>query len=356
MTMSGKTRGMKLSVSVPDLGGQRLSFMPCLGRREAVPSGPSADEVSPTYQRIREVFGRRDELDARRAERKTGLVASRSELSEFKAQEQRHKHALEGAHRKELTSLRTLEAVTRKQLVDDLERRKQEVRQIEGNRKMAVAVEKAEDAMEDRRQKVAQSLEAWRSGCERAEQLKRHQDREKLETHKLTANSYSLKLQRVGDTHRNRADTQPQKNNHLKASIQSSLRVQLEDRRRREAGEMDEAINAKLEAASERRRHALVGSRYGFVERAFGEQAAGFDAKHQVSVDRRTRAWKDGLEGTTGLLGLLEYGMSQVAPPPGTDLAIASLSREDAMADEGQPALSLVVSGSGQPGDPLVDL
>ncbi|CAK0908497.1 unnamed protein product, partial [Prorocentrum cordatum] len=94
--------------------------------------------------------------------------------------------------------------------------------------------------MEERRLKVSQSLETWRSGCDRAEQLKRLQDEQKLEAHKLTAKSYSLKLQRVGDTHRSLADTQPQKNSRLKTSIQSSLKVQLEDRRRREAGEMDE--------------------------------------------------------------------------------------------------------------------
>ncbi|CAK0809721.1 unnamed protein product, partial [Prorocentrum cordatum] len=146
-------------------------------------------------------------------------------------------------------------------------RRKQEVRQIEGNRKMAVAVEKAEDR--GRHGGAApEGVAVPRDVAQRVRQggAAETPDEQKLEAHKLTAKSYSLKLQRVGDTHRSLADTQPQKNSRLKTSIQSSLKVQLEDRRRREAGEMDEAISAKLQAASERRRAALLGSRYGLVE------------------------------------------------------------------------------------------
>merc|ERR1712187_341245 len=100
------------------------------------------------------------------------------------------------------------------------------------------------------------------------------------------------RLDKIGYDRHNRSETHMHKNTALKVSIQASSRGLLEQRREQKAAKIQVELEAKQQSAAERREKGYVG-RYGFVEKAFGPGANGFDAKHHwMTPDRRDGSWK----------------------------------------------------------------
>merc|ERR1712048_345311 len=158
------------------------------------------------------------------------------------------------------------------------------------------AVAKAEDMVEEKRDKAAETLEAWRSGVDRAERNLREKELRMTKDAETNWAGYMERLWKIGISKHNRLESQAQKNDELKTRIQSSLVAQLEERQRKESSMLNQALTAKQQAAAFRREKGMTG-RYNFVEKAFGPQAVGFDAKHHwATTDRRSSSWQKSAE------------------------------------------------------------
>lgn len=107
--------------------------------------------------------------------------------------------------------------------------------------------------------------------------------------------------------------SQGQLNDELKTRIQDSLVAQIREQDVVKSASRAEAYHEKLEKAAARRHTHQSGNRYCFVEKAFGANSAGFDAKHHsVAVDRRSKSWRKSAEGWAKIKGSFS---APVLPP-----------------------------------------
>lgn len=315
----------KGAVSLPELSDPS-SRMPCLGRHPIAASGVTDDEISPTFRRVREVCNRRDATEALLEEKQQELARS-STINTFKAQEQQRERELQVMRQKEFQRMRTIDFEARKQLADQLQRRRLELKLAESSKKMVRATEKAEDKLEEKRQKAAASLELWRYGCERAEKHKRMMDRIARSSGLAKQEISVQRHAKVTQANQPASELQFQKDERMKANVQASLKEQLAEKARKDNAERAEALEARLEAAARRRQQALFGSRYNLLERAFGGDAVGFDAKnHSISVDRRSDSWKKAMQERDPVLGRLQGEVASLASSMSGPLSPEKLS------------------------------
>merc|ERR1712048_189140 len=113
MSEGGSTFGLAPSLE-PTGTWNPLERMPCQGRHPAVRS----DMPSPTLMKVREVYNRRDEADARWVDDRREAMVRRFALNDFKAQEQLRERQLETIKQKELHKVRMLEAQEKKEMYD----------------------------------------------------------------------------------------------------------------------------------------------------------------------------------------------------------------------------------------------
>jgi hypothetical protein len=266
-----------------------LEMMPCLGRRPQI----RCDEESPTLTKVREVCKRKNEQDERWVDERREAISRRIALNSFKAKEQQREFLLEIFKQKELHKLRMYSAEERKSILNAEEEELAEQQSISRIQKVYYAVERSEKATEDKRDQVSLSLEEWRARVAGANHNMRKMEVVKTREAQRAQQKYMERLNAIGERRQITVVSQSRKNDELKKRIQTSLVQQLAEQRQQEKSACAEALQAKHEAAEFRRLRHKLGHRYGFSERAFGESAMDFDAKHHmVAVDRRGESWR----------------------------------------------------------------
>lgn len=270
-----------------------LEMMPCLGRHPPV----RADMESPTLLQVREVFQRREEQDSKWVEARSGGIARRLALNAFKAREQQRELLLQDFKQNELHKVRMLQAEEKKAMMDAETQERTEVMGIQKIHRLMVANDRAERLKEEKRDQAQLTLQAWHEGVERATQHIRKTEWEARKDGERRMDKYVKRLTAMGEGRQNVVRSQGQKNDELKTRIQCSLSSQLKEQQIQDSLTRAEAYKTKLDNAAVRRQFAQLGSRYCLVEKAFGANSVGFDAKHHsVAVDRRGKSWRDNSE------------------------------------------------------------
>merc|ERR1711933_113392 len=189
------------------------------------------------------------------------------------------------------------EAEERKAIYDAAFREKMDAIETGKLRQLMRAAARADDTVEKRRAKATEALEVWRSGVERAEKLSRAKELSMVEDAEGSWAAYTSRLWKIGADRHHAPVSRQREDARLKAKIQKALVEQIDEKRKLDGIARLEALEAKLEAARERRKQGLFGSHYNFVGQAFGSTAPGFDAKHHwMTVDRRSLQWKRNIE------------------------------------------------------------
>jgi hypothetical protein len=263
--------------------------------------------------KVREVYNRRDVQDAQWGNDREEAISRRLALNAFKAREQQRELLLQDFKQKELHKVRMLQAEEKKAMMEAEARERTEVMGIQKIHRMMVANERAERQKEEKRENVQDSLMAWEAGVQRAQQYSRKTEWEKRKDGERSRERYLKRLVTIGESKMNIVRTQQQKNDELKSNIQTSLSTQLKEQALQESAGRAEAYKTKIDAARERRKLMQLGSRYCFVEKAFGSNAIGFDAKsHSVAVDRRGKSWQKQAEDWSKIKG--SFSMPELPP------------------------------------------
>lgn len=274
----------------PEIPKGPLEMMPSLGRHPPI----RADQASPTLTKVREVYQRRDELDAKFVEERAEAISRRLALNSFKAREQQRELSLQDFQTKELHKVRMLQAEEKKAMLEAERQQNIELMGIQKIHRIMLANERAECIKEEKREGVQHSLDIWKEGVQRCDHMLKKSEWEKRKDGERNHGKY---MQRLNTIAQNKIESKQsrnhvQKNDDLKSSIQSSLCSQLKEQEIQNSLDRADAFNEKQNAAAFRRQCHMLGNRYCFVEKAFGANAIGFDAKsHSVAVDRRSKSW-----------------------------------------------------------------
>lgn len=288
-----------------------LEMMPCLGRHPPIRS----DQQSPTLEKVREVYQRRDEQDKKWIDERHEMINRRTAMNAFKAREQQRELLLQDFKQKELHKVRMLQAEEKKAMLEAEALERTEVMSIQKIHRLISANERAESYKLDKRDQAQVSLEAWHAGCERAHDRNRKLEWEKYREGERNYQKYMQRLTALGESRMvdSKNKSQEQLNGELKARIQDSLVFQIKEDDQRKSEERAEALRTKLENAAIRRSMHQSGNRYHLVEKAFGANSVGFDAKHHtVSVDRRSKSWQKSAEAWNKMKGSFS---APVLPP-----------------------------------------
>merc|ERR1712204_85483 len=140
---------------------------------------------------------------------------------------------------------------------------------------------------------------------------------------------YMQRLTAMGEVRMNSSSnrSQGQLNDELKIMIQDSLVSQIKEQDVELSAARIQALREKQEQAAIRRHTHQSGNRYCFVEKAFGSNAAGFDAKHHaIATDRRSKSWQKSAEAWAKMKGSFSAPVLPPASPllPGATLNEAS--------------------------------
>lgn len=275
--------------TMESLSHEPLELMPCMGRHPLI----RKDEESPTLAKVREVYLRRDEQDSKWVDSRREAIARRLALNAFKAREQQRELLLQVFKQKELHKVRMAEAEVRKTMIDAELEERTEVMSIQKLHRLMAANERAERTVDEKREEATLRLESWREGVVKCEKYIKKKEIEKRKEGEISLQKYMTRLNALGESRKVVSATQAQKNDELKTRIHASLSAQLEEQSNQLAASRSEAIETKQKAAAERRNQAQLGNRYHFIERAFGNEAIGFDAKHHAfAIDRRGNSWR----------------------------------------------------------------
>jgi hypothetical protein len=240
-----------------------------------------------------EVYKRREYEDERMIHERRETMDRRHAINAFKAHEQQREEQLRTMKQVELHNIKMAEAEERKALYDAAFREKMDSLEDGKLTRLVRASDTADSAVENKRVKATEALELWRAGVERAERLSKRRELGKIEKAESKWTEYTSRLWKIGADRHHAPVSQKREDARLKAKIQKALVERLDDNRKIEGNARMQALEAKLEAAANRRRQGLLGSRYDLVEKAFGSSALGFDAKHHsVHVDRRSPQWR----------------------------------------------------------------
>jgi len=268
---------------------QTQERMPCQGRRPAV----RKDAASPTLKRMREINNKREATDIRLAEERREAMAQREARNLQRAQEQQEELQREAQKTQEMLKVRRADAKERKQQLDAEAAERAELANVDAMEKMLHAEERSFDMSEQRRQKALDTLETWSHGVDRADAYLRRVEHDTIAKAEQSWSNYMDKIWRLGVSRHTQVENSMEASNSLKAAFQTSLVQKIKEEQLQKSAAIDKAMHERLEAASLRRQTGQMGTRYNFVEKAFGPQASSFDLKsHTVSIDRRKPAWK----------------------------------------------------------------
>jgi hypothetical protein len=299
-----------------------LEMMPCLGRHPPI----RADQESPTLLRVRDVYQRRDEQDARWVDERRDKIGHRLALNAFKAKEQQRELLLQDFKQKELHKVRMLQAEEKKAVIDFEAQERTEVMSIQKIHRLRLANERVEEMKEEHRERVTDALDSWQEGVQRAKQLARKTEWEKRKEGERNLVKYMTRLEAMGESRHHIVKSQVQKNDDLKRQIQTSFSWQLKEQDAEARLAKAEANAARHEAAALRRSYSQLGNRYCLVEKAFGANSVGFDAKHHsISVDRRCNSWQKNAEAWAKTKG----SFSAPVLPPARPLSPGGTFDED---------------------------
>lgn len=267
--------------------------MPCLGRRPAV----RHDAESPTLMKVKEVFHKKDEADAKWLSERKRAMAEREAANAFKSQEQQRALEARTTQHKELHKVRMMETEERKLLMDAASLTKRQTDAVVKTRKLEVASELAEEMTERKRDKATETLEDWRRGVMRSARHFQQKEQQLQHEGQLGMERYLEKLARVGSLKHTVLESHAAKNDRLKTRIQGSLVDLLRAEQRERGAKLSEELESKMEAAALRRKQLQFGAKYCFLEKSLGEQAVGFDVKYDPTVvDMRKKLWQKNLE------------------------------------------------------------
>lgn len=242
---------------------------------------------------MREVYNKREEADQRWVDERREAIARRLALNGFKAQEQQRELQLQVFKQKELHKVRMLEATERKEILDAECQEKAEIADAEKAQLLARSGKAANETNESRRECARLSLDKWHTGVQRADKHRRREEVTRIREAQGNWEHYMLRLSHLGEARHNHLESHGQKNDKLKTRIQCSLVQQLKDQETMKSDALAESIDTKIQLARERRHMGQFGTRYNFVEKAFGAGSAGFDVKdHSIAVDRRQQSWQ----------------------------------------------------------------
>lgn len=195
--------------------------------------------------------------------------------------------------------MRMLEAEERKAMLDSTFQERLDASDEAKIRRLEFAEQLRDMRVEEKRDVAIRRLEQWQSGADRADRYLRHQERRRYAVGEYKFNEYMRKLWKLGIERHEAVLTHGQKNDEVKKRIQTSIMEQRALRAEAEGQAISEALDARLEAAAERRRNGPGKRRYNLLERAFGDEAVpGFDHKHHagLEVDRRKTSWKENMK------------------------------------------------------------
>merc|ERR1711988_768211 len=170
--------------------GEPLEMMPCLGRHPQVRN----DQESPTLMKVREVYERRDEQDAKWVDERREGIARRLALNAFKAREQQRELLLQDFKQKELHKVRMLQAEEKKAMMEAELQERTEVLGIQKIHRLMVANERSERLKEEKRDHAQVTLEAWQAGVVRAQERFKKTEWEKLREGERNHQKYMQRL------------------------------------------------------------------------------------------------------------------------------------------------------------------
>jgi len=296
---------------VPHAALGTLGRMPCLGRNPPV----RKDWESPTLARVRDVYARRETADESWIEERRLKMEQREAANAFKAHEQQREVQLKVKQQRELHEVRLLETEERKMMMDVTMQLKHELQCAEKSREIARAHAIPAEYIGKRRDKARETLDTWEVGCDRAQRLKRYEDRSRLREGDRRKGEYDARLGSIG-VHRHGllATSTAQENQALKTTIRSSLGAQVEEQRAEADLSRQQDLDTRTQGAAARRQRAQnyplevkanaqtrttqiapssQPGQYNFAEKAFGSEAVEYDQKHHAGVvDLRSEAWK----------------------------------------------------------------
>jgi len=265
-----------------------LEKMPCHQRHPLVPPG---DANSTVLAKVREVYNRREIADAKLIEERRQAVEQRFAHNAFKAREQQRELQLKSTTQKELHKVQMLDVEERKRLLEASSQERREQMDLGLRRQVAEACLKADELVEARRNAASETLRGWQQGVSRAQKINKELEAFKAKEGLRFVKQHNQRLQKLGEARHGQIASIEQRNEQLRARIQTSLNSQMEAHRQHQAGMLSEAIDAKLEAAAMRRSQGAT--RYHFREKAFGMSASELDLKHlPAAVDRRQESWR----------------------------------------------------------------
>eukprot|EP00747_Dinoflagellata_sp_TGD_P163066 gnl/TRDRNA2_/TRDRNA2_181370_c0_seq1.p1 gnl/TRDRNA2_/TRDRNA2_181370_c0~~gnl/TRDRNA2_/TRDRNA2_181370_c0_seq1.p1 ORF type:complete len:877 (-),score=197.58 gnl/TRDRNA2_/TRDRNA2_181370_c0_seq1:65-2572(-) len=290
--MSSTHSGFLTSHSRVEL--EPLEMMPSLGRHPLV----DPDQTSPTLDKVRAVYNRRNEADARMVEERAEHMARRMAVNEFKAKEQQRELQLQVIKQKALHKVRMLEAEERKAVYDATAEQRRDQAEFAKAKQRERAEVMAEWAKEGRREIAKSSLERWRIGKMRSEQYLREEERTRYKKGDQNNAAFMAKLanhaeqREVNKEMRMTARLEEEEKRQLKSPKSASPRERHLKELQKNA-ELDEKLAAAAERRAAMRPGMFTTPRYDFLERAFGQGAREFDWKHHaVQVDRRCQTWR----------------------------------------------------------------
>merc|ERR1711920_655672 len=156
------------------------------------------------------------------------------------------------------------------------------------------AGKRAETIIAEKRERSSELLDTWSEGVRRSERLARKKEVQQIKDAEESWSQYTERLSQIGTRRAEKSHHNGQE--ELKIQLQHDLKAELYATQRNESRELAAAVDAKQQAAAARREKG-ASAKYSFVEKAFGPQAPGFDAKfHWATTDRRSPSWRKNAE------------------------------------------------------------
>jgi len=258
----------------PPAGFDPSARMPCQGQLPAV----REDRESPTLRKVKDVYGRRGEADARFMEGLQQAMVRREAQNAFKAAEQQRERQLEVFKQKELHKVRMLETEERKAMLDLEQQERVELLEVVKARRLRQAEAKAEDCVEERRDRATITLDRWRHGMERSQRYLREEQRWMIARSETKWGNYVARLWSLGLERHDTQQSHGQKNYMLKVRIQHAHSAQLAAKEKEDSESLKQVLEVKQQKAAERR-EKLRTSQYNFRERSLAPQARNLQGK-----------------------------------------------------------------------------
>jgi len=286
--------------------------MPCLAGKQPL----RVDDRSPTLKKVRVVHERRETQDSKLLEQQREKLERRANISAYKAKEQQRELQFNALLQKQQHQARVMEVEQRRLDLESEMQEQVERLEMDLDAKLHLATEMSDHSIEMRRSKASTTLDHWYDGVARSEKYLREVEQRRVAYSERNWSQYLNRLWTVGASRHNATESDAQKSSTLRFRLHASASQQIAAKDAERARETQEAMEARLAAASERRRCGPLATsrRYRFVERALEGKRSVFDSKMTPSHDRRCRVEKGQVVSDEGVQLMSVLSRSSSAP------------------------------------------